>query len=72
METWLTTIAPRVFAAPHWRAPTRRRSARGSPRLGKQRLDRLAPERIERFYTLLKAEGLVTGVAGYGTFAAER
>jgi integrase len=59
METWLTTIAPRRIRRSTLEstyAPKVRN--RIIPGLGKHRLDRLAPEHIERFYTRLEAEGL--------------
>jgi hypothetical protein len=59
MEIWLTTIAPRRIRRSTLEstyAPKVRN--RIIPGLGKHRLDRLAPEHIERFYTLLEADGL--------------
>jgi len=59
MDTWLTTIAPRRIRRSTLEttyAPKVRN--RIIPGLGKHRLDRLAPEHIERFYTRLEAEGL--------------
>jgi integrase len=59
MEIWLTQIAPRRV-----RRSTLDRTYRSKvrshiiPGLGRHRLDRLAPEHVERFYTRLEHDGL--------------
>ena len=59
METWLTTIAPRRIRRSTLESTyTPKVRNRIIPGLGKHRLDRLTPEHLERFYTLLEEDGL--------------
>jgi hypothetical protein len=58
METWLTTIAPRIRQSTLESTYAPKVRNRIIPGLGKHRLDRLTPEHVERFYTRLETEGL--------------